>query len=301
MMATTTATSAASSATTTLHIRRGCVKCGCKQVEIHLVVPPTSYSECDHPSFLCHCNDCVGVPTALNDLAKYNAQQNNVEEEGSQQQQQEIFSLDVVDRSCNAVHQIFFYNSDVFVQHGKDLIGFHKLTPKAPIIRFYAKCCLTPLGFRRPNSTTIYGKLIQPMTESMNTEDENNDAAAEKQVKMVGDVFPSPSHAVFRSRAPEGSGPVPEGVIVRSLNIAPMAIIKLLRWEAIGKRLHKMSDAKGVELPTLHSAVLVGWDAINHQNKTRLKKKKKRKMMTNQMLLLLLVQRVTRQRKRTTR
>jgi hypothetical protein len=36
----------------------------------------------------------------------------------------------------------------------------------------------------------------------------------------------------------------------------------MLRWEAMGNHLHKMSDTKGVELPTSHSAVLVGWDAI---------------------------------------
>jgi hypothetical protein len=41
-----------------------------------------------------------------------------------------------------------------------------------------------------------------------------------------------------------------------------MAIIQLLRREAIGKRLHRTSDAKGVEPPTSHAAVLVGWDAI---------------------------------------
>jgi hypothetical protein len=134
------------------------------------------------------------------------------------------------------VHRIFFYNADVIVHKGHDLIGFSQVDTK--VVRDSLLCQVLP-DTSWISSYKLYNHLWKSATESENeneTKDETAVAAEPKQVtQMEGDVFPSPTHAIFRNRAPKGSGPVPEGVIVRSLNIAPMANRTIVAMGSDGK------------------------------------------------------------------
>uniref|UniRef100_A0A7S2N0G0 Uncharacterized protein n=1 Tax=Helicotheca tamesis TaxID=374047 RepID=A0A7S2N0G0_9STRA len=213
--------------------RRGKVCCGCGSVVLDLTVPPSSYKYLEQTSIVCHCSDCIGFPDALFQSAK------NVSSDAAEESSPTKKCIDVIDHQTNSVNHIFFYDSDITIVKGKDLIAWHKLTPKTDINRFYAKCCRTPLGFHpgessKAHTIALYKPLITPIEDP-----------GKNEIFFV----PTPQVGVFRSCAPVGSASH-DNVKMRKNGNAPVTLLRYIGRDTIGKIKHKNAKEGGIVVPS---------------------------------------------------
>lgn len=75
----------------------------------------------------CSCRDCVGFAQWVASLGAPDA-------------------VCLVDQPSDSVDMVQFFRSDVRVVSGADMIRACKLKRDAPLIRYYAECCSTPIG-----------------------------------------------------------------------------------------------------------------------------------------------------------
>jgi hypothetical protein len=170
-------------------MREGSYQCVCGKVQFDLKVPFTSYLV-PQTSVLCQCKDCYTFAHALNDARKNNK---SIKDDNR---------ANMLIGETNAVHMIQFYKSDLMLVKGDEYLGRLKMFPSSPIVRFYSKCCGTPLliwaDFGGP-ICVLYSSLI------------HGKKGAKDPVKMI-----EPTVVLNHATAQPNSTPTPDGLVVRS-------------------------------------------------------------------------------------
>lgn len=182
------------------------LSCGCGRVKLHMMVPPSSYRYIEQLSVICQCHDCIGFPTQVQKLAKEERKKNKKSNE------EDPSFVDVLDSSHTASEHLHFYKSDLKYIEGEEFIGRCRLTEKSPLVRFYSKCCGTPLGAQWESLPCffVYRKLLK----MPDAEKHRSDGKKEEK-------FLSPTDVVFAKS--EGDAPELDALKVHTSTASTIA------------------------------------------------------------------------------
>ena len=166
------------------NLRKAQVVCGCKGVQFHVSEKPDTYNKIEQLSVYCHCTDCTGFPAICLEAAATKHSDDKANNK----------AIDVVNHKLEATNHIFFFKKNVKLVKGEEHIGWHRLSEKSGVQRFYCKHCGTPMGATvggMASATFFYGPLIQSL-------DENDKDRTESGLKIVS-KFPDPYYAFLHS------------------------------------------------------------------------------------------------------
>jgi len=188
-------------------VRRGRVECGCKEVQLSLILPPSSYCFVSQTCAACYCGDCIGFANAVRTRGEAVK-----------------CRLDVIDPDTKCVDMVQFYQSDVKVVQGNENIVVCKVRSDTPVRRFFCGKCCTPLAIEMGPITILYRKLL------------SNSSVIDKNEKPLPKY--RPQVGLFFAKADPDTKPL-KGIVVRQGVIAPLFLIRVLTRLFLGLILGK--------------------------------------------------------------
>mmetsp|Transcript_171 Transcript_171/g.422 ORF Transcript_171/g.422 Transcript_171/m.422 type:complete len:268 (-) Transcript_171:128-931(-) len=171
-------------------VRRGTATCKCGRVHLEVVAPPSSHLV-EQLTARCSCRDCIGF------VRWVEARRATQVDGGS-----------LIDHDSESVAVLQVFDSDVTISAGKNAIRICKLTETSPMLRYYAACCSTPLGWtsspKLTPSVALLADLFDPTARA---------------------TFPEPTTHLAIHRARAGSSPYPNTRPVEAL-LEPMIAVR---------------------------------------------------------------------------